>query len=74
MRWIRNEVIESNVKICVIFDRHRGIKRVFQWPHLGWSVERGLYTDIACKTLHKNYIRKLKNLQRKKIISVMILE
>jgi hypothetical protein len=28
------------MKICVISHRHRGIKRVFQRPHLGWSVER----------------------------------
>jgi MULE transposase domain len=36
-----NEVIQSNMKICVIYDRHRGIKRVFQRLYLGWSVECG---------------------------------
>jgi MULE transposase domain len=41
MRWVRNEVIKYNMKICVISDCHRGIKRVFQRSHLEWSVERG---------------------------------
>jgi MULE transposase domain len=41
MRWVLIEVIQSNMKICVIFDRHKGIKRVFERPHLGWSVQRG---------------------------------
>jgi MULE transposase domain len=41
MRWVCNEVIQSNMKICVISDRHRGINGVFEWPHLGWSVQRG---------------------------------
>jgi hypothetical protein len=27
------------MKICVISDHHRTIKRVFQWPHLGWSIQ-----------------------------------
>jgi hypothetical protein len=48
MRWARNGVIESNIKICVIFDRHRGIKGVFQWPHLGWSVECGEVIHRYC--------------------------
>jgi MULE transposase domain len=39
MRWVRNEVIQFNMKIYVIFDRHRGIKGVFERPHLGWSVQ-----------------------------------
>jgi MULE transposase domain len=30
MRWVRNEVIQTNMKICVISDRHRGIKGVFE--------------------------------------------
>jgi hypothetical protein len=32
------------------------------------------YTGIACNTSRKNYIRKPKNLKRKKIISEMISE
>jgi hypothetical protein len=27
------------MKICVIFDRHKGIKKVFERPHLGWFVQ-----------------------------------
>jgi hypothetical protein len=30
MWWVRNEVIQYNMKICVISDRHRGVKVVFQ--------------------------------------------
>jgi hypothetical protein len=39
MRWVRNEVIQYNMKICVISDRQREIKGVFERPHLGWSVQ-----------------------------------
>jgi MULE transposase domain len=48
MRWVRNEVIQSNIKICVISDRHRRIKRVFQRPHLGWSAECGEAVHRYC--------------------------
>jgi hypothetical protein len=44
----RNEVIQSNMKICVISDRHRGIKRVFKRPHLGWSVQHGEAVHRYC--------------------------
>jgi hypothetical protein len=36
------------MKICVIFDRHRGIKGVFQRRHLGWFVERGEAVHRYC--------------------------
>jgi hypothetical protein len=48
MRWVRNEVIQSNMKICVISDRHRGIKGVFEQPHLGWSVQHGKAVHRYC--------------------------
>jgi hypothetical protein len=48
MRWVRNEVIQSNMKICVISDRHRGIKRVFERPHLGRSVQHGEAVHQYC--------------------------
>jgi MULE transposase domain len=35
MRWVRNKVIQFNMKICVIYYHHRGIKGVFEWSHLG---------------------------------------
>jgi MULE transposase domain len=75
MRWVLIEVIQFNMKICALTDRHRGIKGVFERPHLGWSVQREeRYTNIARNTSQKNYIRKPKNLKRKKIISEMISE
>jgi hypothetical protein len=48
MRWVRNEVIQSNMKIRVISDRHRGVKGVFERPHLGWSVQRGEAVHRYC--------------------------
>jgi hypothetical protein len=48
MRWVRNEVIQSNMKICVISDGHRGIKRVFERPHLRWSVQHGEAVHRYC--------------------------
>jgi MULE transposase domain len=35
MRWIRNEVIQSNMKICVISDRHKGNKGSFRATAFG---------------------------------------
>jgi hypothetical protein len=48
MRWVCNDVIHTNIKICVISDRHRGIKGVFQRPYLGWSVECGEVVHRYC--------------------------
>jgi MULE transposase domain len=70
MRWVRNEVIQSNMKICVISDRHRGIKEFLSdriWDGM-YNMERW-YTSIACNTSQIIYIRNPKNLERKKIIS-----
>jgi hypothetical protein len=50
MRWVRNELIKYNMKICVISDRHRGIKGVFERPHLERSVQRG-------EAVHRYYIQ-----------------
>jgi hypothetical protein len=36
------------MKICVISDRHRGIKRVFERPYLGWSIQRGETVQRYC--------------------------
>jgi hypothetical protein len=48
MQWVHNEVIQSNMKICVISDRYRRIKRVLQRPCLGWSIERGEAVHRYC--------------------------
>jgi MULE transposase domain len=48
MRWIRNEVIQYNMKIYVISDRHKRIKGVFERPHLGWYVQRGETVHRYC--------------------------
>jgi MULE transposase domain len=75
MRWIRNEVIHSNMKICVISDRHRGIKGVFERPYLGWSVQRGEAVHRYCmQHVAEIFYKKAENLKRKKIISKMISE
>jgi hypothetical protein len=36
------------MRICIISDRHRGIKRVFERPHLGWLVQRGEAVHRYC--------------------------
>jgi MULE transposase domain len=48
MRWVRNKVIHSNMKIYVISDRHRGIKGVFERSHLGWFVQHGEAVHQYC--------------------------
>jgi MULE transposase domain len=50
MRLVCNELIQFNIKICIISDRHRGIKGVFQQLHLGWSVQRG-------EAIHRYYMQ-----------------
>jgi hypothetical protein len=64
------------MNICVISDRHRGIKGVFQRRHLGWSVERGeavhrYYMQHATENL---YNEAEKSGKKKKITSWMISE
>jgi hypothetical protein len=36
------------MKICVIFDRHRGIKGVFRRSYFGWCAERGEAVHRYC--------------------------
>jgi hypothetical protein len=36
------------MKICVISDRHTGIKGVFERPHLGWFVQHGEAVHRYC--------------------------
>ena len=43
MRWLRDEVIGPGRFMCVISDRHKGIKKVFQQNDLGWSED-----DMEC--------------------------
>jgi hypothetical protein len=60
MRWVYNEMIQSNQKICIISDRHKGIKMVFNRPHLGWFKQRG-------EAIHQYYMQQItkKNIQRR---------
>jgi MULE transposase domain len=39
--WVRNEVNQYNTKICIIFDYNKGIKEIFDRPHLRWSEQHG---------------------------------
>jgi MULE transposase domain len=67
MRWFCNEVIQSNMKICVISDRHKGIKGVFERPHLGWSVQRGEAVHRYCmQHVAENLYREVKKSGKKK--------
>jgi MULE transposase domain len=66
MLWVRNEVIQSNMKICVISDHHKRIKRVFQQPHLGWSIERGEAVHRYCmQYIAENLYKKAKKSRKK---------
>jgi hypothetical protein len=38
------------MKICIISDLQRGIKAIFEWPHLGWFVKRG-------EAVHRYYMQ-----------------
>jgi MULE transposase domain len=48
MRWVRNEVIQSNMKIYIISNCHRVINGVFERPHLGLFVQRGEAVHRYC--------------------------
>ena len=43
MKWVRDEVIGRGRFMCVISDRHKGIKKVFRQNDLGWSED-----DMEC--------------------------
>jgi MULE transposase domain len=56
MRWVRNKLIQTNMKICVISDCHKGIKGVFQRPHLGWFIEHEDGTSVLYATRCRKFI------------------
>ena len=41
MRWLRSEVIGFARFMCVVSDRHMGIKKVFRDRDLGWYEDGG---------------------------------
>jgi len=48
MRWLRYEVIGLNRFMCVISDRHGGIKKVFRQDDLGWNEDDGECVHRLC--------------------------
>jgi hypothetical protein len=48
MKWLRREVIGMDRYMCVISDRHKAIKWVFEQSHLGWNVENGECMHRLC--------------------------
>jgi hypothetical protein len=54
------------MKICVISDRHRGIKGVFERPYLGWSVQRGETVHRYCmQYVAKNLYKEAEKSEKK---------
>jgi len=48
MRWLRSEVIGFARFMCVVSDRHMGIKKVFRDRDLGWYEEGGECVHRLC--------------------------
>ena len=47
MYFLRQEVVGPN-RFCIISDRHKGIKAVFERPQYGWSEENGQVVHRYC--------------------------
>ena len=48
MRWLRQEVIGFNRFMCVVSDRHMGIKKVFTDRYGGWYEDGGECVHRLC--------------------------
>jgi hypothetical protein len=48
MKWLRREVIGQGVFMCVISDRHKAIKWVFEQSHMGWCADVGECVHRLC--------------------------
>ncbi|XP_078157435.1 uncharacterized protein LOC144553210 [Carex rostrata] len=48
MKWVREFVIGRNRYMCVVSDRHKGIKKVFIQDDLGWCEEKGECAHHYC--------------------------
>ncbi|XP_078170416.1 uncharacterized protein LOC144564689 [Carex rostrata] len=48
MKWVREFVIGRNRYMCVVSDRHKGIKNVFIQDDLGWCEEKGECAHRYC--------------------------
>ena len=48
MKWVREFVIGRNRYMCVVSDRHKGIKKVFIQDDLGWCEEKGECAHRYC--------------------------
>jgi hypothetical protein len=48
MSWLRHEVTGPG-RICVIFDQHKAIKVIFEYPQYDWSEKIEMVCiDIVC--------------------------
>jgi hypothetical protein len=60
MSWLRREVTGPE-QFCVIFDQHKAIKVIFEYPQYGWSEENGDAVHRYCiqhvsKNLYKTIL------------------
>ena len=62
MRWLRYEVIRDNKKICVISDRHLGIRAVFRSSYYGWNESNGEAVHRLCaQHVAENLLKNCRN-------------
>ena len=62
MRWLRHDVIRDNKKICVISDRHLGIRAVFRSDRYGWSEANGEAVHRLCaQHVAENMLKNCRN-------------
>ena len=61
MRWLRQEVVGDR-PICVISDRHKGIKHVFNSPLFGWNEHQKQAVHRLCvQHVSENLLKECKN-------------
>jgi MULE transposase domain len=62
MRWLRQEVIGDDRKICVISDRHLAIRVVFHSPMYSWNESSGQAIHRLCaRHIAKNMLKGCQN-------------
>ena len=66
MAYIRN-IVTQQTRICVISNRHLGIKAAISGPHLGWAASSA-YHRICMRHLARNFMTCFKDKLLKNLV------
>ena len=73
MRWLRHEVIGFGKFMCVVSDRHKGIKKVFTSPNEGWYEDNSECVHILCSQhVAENLMSKVRDTEICDIFKILV--